>query len=134
MKRRDFSRLVLGAGVSPDPCEIIARTNVGRGIANHAFEGGRTKHHYQEFPTDLQSDQCSAQIYAVVPLVTSSIGFPGDWQAKFRLRHSVRPASLKRCAHGATSRRKPTNVRKTIKTTSSFVVAAPPHDNLEFHA
>ena len=42
--------------------------------------------------------------------------------------------SLKHCAHGAMSCRKPTNVRKTIKTTSGFVVAASPHDNLEFHA
>ena len=38
-------------------------------------------------------------------------------------KHSF-PASLKRCAHGAMSCRKPTNVRKTIKPVSSFYSCA----------
>jgi hypothetical protein len=40
----------------------------------------------------------------------------------------------KRCAPGAMSCRIPTKARKTTKTTSSFVVAAPPHDKPEFRA
>ena len=53
MKRRDFNRLVLGAGVSP----IFAKPSLAQMSAEElqtrAFEGGRTKHHYQEFATDL---------------------------------------------------------------------------------
>ena len=64
MKRRDFNRLVLGAGVSP----IFAKSSLAQmsaeEIANDAFEGGRTEHHYQEFPADLQSDQCSRKYTA----------------------------------------------------------------------
>src|ERR1700722_2499149 len=46
----------------PHPRDTVTRANVERGIANSAFEVDRTKHHYQEFPTDLQSGQRSAQI------------------------------------------------------------------------
>ena len=53
MKRRDFNRLVLGAGVSP----IFAKSSFAQMSAeelqSHAFEGGSTKHHYQEFSADL---------------------------------------------------------------------------------
>ena len=45
------------------------------------------------------------------------------WTVFHPLKKHSFPASLKRRAHGAMSCRKPTKVRKKIKTTSIFVAA-----------
>ena len=53
MKRRDFNRIVLGAGVSP----IFAKSSLAQmspeELQKYACEGGCTKHHHQEFAPDL---------------------------------------------------------------------------------
>ena len=46
-----------------------------------------------------------------------------QWTVFRPLRKHGFPASLKRCAHGAMSCRKPTKVPKKAKTTSIFVAA-----------
>lgn len=41
---------------------MVARANVGRGVAKYAGEGG-TNYHNQEFTTDLYPNQRSAEIH-----------------------------------------------------------------------
>ena len=53
MKRRDFNRLVVGAGITP----IFAKSSFAQmspdELQEHACEGGCTKHHHQEFSANL---------------------------------------------------------------------------------
>ena len=42
MKRRTSTAWYSSARESVNPCEIVARSNVGGGIANYASEGGHT--------------------------------------------------------------------------------------------